>query len=323
MLPLRDTIGSKNYPVVNSILIAVNILFFLVQLAQGTGSNSFINTYGLIPARYTVHEIGRMFSPQEQVIALVTFMFLHGGFWHLLGNMWSLYIFGDNIEDRLGHARYLVFYLLCGIASGLFHLVLNPHSTIPTIGASGAIAGVMGAYMILYPKSKILTLIPIFIIPYFIEVPAFVFLGIWFLLQFLNAAGSSAHGGGIAWWAHIGGFIAGILFLKMLLAAPRSGIGEKLRVATSKKSTPGLQNIHTYSTAENPDLTGEIEISPSEAITGTRKLVNIPWGFQRRLFRVTIPPGSRDGTMLRLRGMGKVTTYDRSGDLFLKVLVRE
>ena len=146
-------------------------------------------------------------------------------------------------------SRYLVFYLLCGIASGLFHLVLNPHSTIPTIGASGAIAGVMGAYMISYPKSKILTLIPIFIIPYFIEVPAFIFLGIWFLLQFLNAAGSSVHGGGIAWWAHIGGFIAGILFLKMLLAAPRSGIGEKFRVATSKKGTPGIPE---YSYIQHP-----------------------------------------------------------------------
>lgn len=323
MLPLRDTISSKNYPVVNNILIAVNILFFLIQLSQGTGFDSFIRIYGLVPARYTVPEIGRMFHPMEQVIALVTFMFLHGGFWHLLGNMWSLYIFGDNIEDRLGHVRYLIFYLMSGIASGLLHLALNPHSTIPTIGASGAIAGVMGAYMILYPRSKILTLIPLFFIPYFIEVPAFIFLGIWFLLQFLNAAGSSVHGGGIAWWAHIGGFIAGIIFLKMLLIAPRSGIGDKLRVATSKKGTPGLQNIHTISTLENPDLTGDIVISPIEAINGTRKMVNIPWGFQRRLFRVTIPPGVKDGSTLRLRGMGKRISYDRSGDLFLKVLVRE
>lgn len=322
MLPLRDTIGSKNYPVVNSILIAVNILLFLVQLSQGTGSNSFINTYGLIPARYTVVEIGRMFSPLEQVIALVSFMFLHGGFWHLLGNMWSLYIFGDNIEDRLGHMRYLVFYLLCGIASGVFHVVLHPHSTVPTIGASGAIAGVMGAYMISYPHSKILTLIPLFIIPYFIEVPAYIFLGIWFLLQFLNAAGSSVNGGGIAWWAHIGGFVAGIIFLKILLAAPRSGIGAKLRTTTLKRGTPGLQNIHTISTTENTDLTGDIVISQLEALNGTRKMVNIPWGFHRRLFRVTIPPGVRDGSMLRLRGMGKRISYDRSGDLFLKVLVR-
>ncbi len=323
MIPLRDTISSKNYPVVNVTLIAVNVFFFLVQLSQGAGSNSFINTYGLIPARYTVPEIGRMFNPSEQIIALVTFMFLHGGFWHLLGNMWSLYIFGDNIEDRLGHVRYLVFYLLCGLASGLFHLVLNPHSTIPTIGASGAIAGVMGAYMISYPRSKILTLIPFFFIPYFIEVPAFVFLGIWFLLQFLNAAGSSDHAGGIAWWAHIGGFIAGILFLKMLLAAPSSGVSSKLRIATSKKSTPKLQNIHTISAPENPDLNGDIIISHLEAINGTRKLVNIPWGFQRRLFNVTIPPGVKDGSTLRLRGMGKAMAYNKSGDLFLKVLVRE
>ncbi|NLA74982.1 MAG: rhomboid family intramembrane serine protease, partial [Deltaproteobacteria bacterium] len=267
--------------------------------------------------------IGRMFTPMQQISALVTFMFLHGGFWHLLGNMWSLYIFGDNIEDRLGHVRYLVFYLLSGIASGVLHLVLHPHSTIPTIGASGAIAGVMGAYMISYPKSKILTLIPIFFIPYFIEVPAFIFLGIWFFLQFLNAAGSSAHGGGIAWWAHIGGFIAGILFLKMLLAAPRSGIDDKLRVSTSKRHTPGLQVIHTFSTLESSDLSGDIFINPMEAKNGTRKLVNIPWGFQQRLFNVTIPSGVKDGSILRLRGMGKRISYDRSGDLFLKVLVRE
>jgi membrane associated rhomboid family serine protease len=323
MLPLRDTISSKNYPVINNILIGVNVLFFMVQLAQGTGFDSFIRIYGLVPARYTVPEIGRMFNPLEQIIALVSFMFLHGGFWHLLGNMWSLYIFGDNIEDRLGHVRYLFFYLLSGIASGLLHMALNPHSTIPTIGASGAIAGVMGAYMVLYPRSKILTLIPLFFIPYFIEVPAFIFLGIWFLLQFINAAGSSVHGGGIAWWAHIGGFIAGIILLKMLLIAPRSGLGDKLRVVTSKKGTPALQNIHTVSSPENPDLNGDIIISPFEAINGTKKLVNIPWGFQRRLFRVTIPPGVRDGSTLRLRGMGKTIAYNKSGDLFLKVLVRE
>ena len=322
MIPIRDTISSKNYPIVNTSIIVVNVIFFLLQLAQGSDLNRFIITYGLVPARYTTPEIGRLFSFGEQVISFITFMFLHGGFWHLLGNMWFLYIFGDNIEDKLGHLRYLVFYFLCGIASGLFHILLNFHSQAPTIGASGAIAGVMGAYMITYPRSKILTLIPIIIIPFFIEIPAVIFLGIWFLFQFLNVAGTTAHGGGVAWWAHIGGFIAGIIFLKMLLKMPGAGVSDKLRSVTSKKSTPGLQVIRTFSTPDDPDLNGDIIISPSEAERGTRKLVNIPRGFQRRLLRVNIPAGIKDGSVLRLRGMGKKKTYNDSGDMFLKVFIR-
>jgi membrane associated rhomboid family serine protease len=320
MIPLRDTIQSKNYPVVNNAIIALNIFIFLVQWAQGSGFDRFVYTYGLVPARYTVPEIG--INSGEQIIALFSFMFLHGGFWHLLGNMWSLYIFGDNIEDRLGHIRYLIFYILCGLASGLFHLTLNFHSRIPTIGASGAIAGVMGAYLISYPNSRILTLIPIIFIPYFIEIPAFFFLGFWFLIQFFNATGSTA-GGGIAWWAHVGGFVAGIIFLRLFLKLPESGINARLKQATSKKGTPSLQVIRTSSTPDDPNLNGEIVISPTEASHGTRKLVNIPWGFQRRLFRITVPSGIKSGAILRLRGMGKAMPYNRRGDMFLKVLVRD
>lgn len=323
MIPLRDTIDSKNYPVVNNTIIALNVFVFLLQLAQGTGFNRFIATYGLVPARYTVPEIGRLFSSGEQIIAFFSFMFLHGGFWHLLGNMWSLYIFGDNVEDRLGHVRYLVFYVLCGLVSGLFHFALNYHSRVPTIGASGAIAGVMGAYLISYPNSRILTLIPIIFIPYFVEIPAFFFLGLWFLIQFLNATASSAGSSGIAWWAHIGGFVAGILFLKLFLKVPRSGINARLKTATSKKGTPGLQVIRTFSTLDDPDLSGEITISTREARYGTRKLVNIPWGYQRRLFRVTVPSGINSGATLRLRGMGKAMPYNRRGDLLLKVVVKD
>ena len=187
MIPLRDTIQSRNYPVVNTIIIGLNTCVYLLELNQGTRFNEFIFTYGLVPARYSVPQIGAYFSTTQQVVALFTFMFLHGGFWHLLGNMWFLYIFGDNVEDRLGPLRYLVFYLACGIASGLFHLVIQWHSRVPTIGASGAIAGVMGAYFILYPKSRILTLIPIFFLPYLIEIPAFFFLAVWFLIQFISA----------------------------------------------------------------------------------------------------------------------------------------
>lgn len=323
MIPLRDTIPSKNYPVVNNAIIAVNVFIFLIQLAQGSGFNRFVNTYGLVPARYTIPEIARMFGMGEQVIAIFSFMFLHSGFFHLLGNMWSLYIFGDNVEDRLGHSRYLVFYILCGLASGLFHMSFNWHSQIPTIGASGAIAGVMGAYLILYPSSRILTFIPIIFIPYVFEIPAFFFLGIWFLMQVLSASGSSAHGGGIAWWAHIGGFIAGIIFLKIFLKVPSSGINEYFKKATAKKKTPGLQAIHTFGTPDDPNLKGEIIISPSEALYGARKLVNIPWGFQRRLVRVTIPSGIKDGAVLRLRGMGRMITSGIRGDMFLKVTVKD
>ncbi|MFC1592156.1 rhomboid family intramembrane serine protease, partial [Thermodesulfobacteriota bacterium] len=167
MIPLRDTTPCKNYPVVNTGLILLNILVYLLQQGQGRELDRFFYLYGLVPARYTVPEIAAYFSFSEQLLSLFTFMFLHGGLLHLAGNLWTLYIFGDNIEDRLGPLRYLVFYLLCGLGSGLFHLMLNSHATVPVIGASGAIAGVMGAYFILYPAARILTLIPIFIIPYF------------------------------------------------------------------------------------------------------------------------------------------------------------
>lgn len=323
MIPLRDTIESKNYPVVNNTIIVLNVIVFLIQITQGSDFGRFMFAYGLVPARYTVPEIGRLFGPGEQIIALFSFMFLHGGFWHLLGNMWSLYIFGDNIEDRMGHIRYLIFYVLCGLVSGLFHLFLNYHSQVPTIGASGAIAGVMGAYLISYPNSRILTLIPILFIPYFIEIPAFFFLGLWFLIQFFNATASSAGSSGIAWWAHIGGFIAGILFLTLFIKLPSSGINARLKTATSKKGTPGLQVIRTFSTPDDPDLHGEMKISPREARYGTRKMVNIPWGYQRRLFRVTVPSGINNGATLRLRGMGKAVHPNRRGDLFLKLLVKE
>ena len=175
MIPLRDTTPSKNYPIINNLLIGVNVFVYLVQWAQGPAQDRFIFLYGLVPARYSIDAWSSQFTFEQQAFSFLSFMFLHGGFWHLLGNMWSLYIFGDNVEDRMGSLRYLVFYLLSGFASGLTHLFLNWHSQIPTIGASGAIAGVMGAYFILYPKSRILTLIPIFFIPYFIEVPAFFF----------------------------------------------------------------------------------------------------------------------------------------------------
>ena len=323
MIPLRDTTHSGNYPVVNLLLIAANAFLFFVQTAQGPLQDQFIFTYGLVPARYSVPEIGAHFTSFEQVLALVSFMFLHGGFWHLLGNMWSLYIFGDNVEDRLGPFRYLLFYLLCGWASGLFHLYLNWQSPVPTIGASGAIAGVMGAYLILFPHSKILTLIPIVFIPYFIEIPAFFFLGLWFFLQFLGAAGSSAQGGGIAWWAHVGGFIAGIILVKVLERVPATGLTGRMREATHKTGTPRLQVAHAYDSPEDPHLYGTITLTPREAFMGSRKLVSVKWGFRSRVLRVSVPAGVADGTVLRLAGLGKLLPDGQKGDLLLKVMIQD
>lgn len=321
MIPLRDTIQSKNYPIVNTAIIILNVLIFFVELGQGSRLNQFIFNYGLVPARYSVPEIAAHLSFGKQAFALLSFMFIHGGFWHLLGNMWCLYIFGDNVEDRLGSIRYLIFYLLCGWASGLSHLFTNWHSQIPTIGASGAIAGVMGAYLILYPRSRILTLIPIFFIPYFIEIPAFFFLGIWFFIQFLSAAGTHGQTSGIAWWAHIGGFVFGIIFLKLFLKVPGLGVSDKLRSATSKKKTPRLQVIRAMGSTDDPHLYGQISITSREAELGTRKLVNIPQGFQKRPFRITVPPGVKDGAVLRLTGLGRKIENGQRGDLYLKVLI--
>jgi membrane associated rhomboid family serine protease len=321
MIPIRDTIPSKNYSVVNNSIIGINVVVYLLQISMVPDLNRFVYIYGLVPARYSIPQISSYFTTIQQLFSLLSFMFLHGGFWHLLGNMWFLYIFGDNIEDRLGPVRYLVFYLLCGITSGLSHIIINLHSNIPTIGASGAIAGVMGAYLILYPHAKILTLIPIIFIPWFVEIPAFFFLGLWFFIQFISAAGSPGGAGGIAWWAHIGGFIFGIIYLKILLALPGTGVSVPMRKATAKRKTHRLQVIRPVGAGKDPHLYGVISITSFEALTGTLKLVNIPWGFQKRLVRVTVPAGVQAGSKLRLKGLGKITPDGLRGDLFLKVVI--
>jgi len=319
MIPIRDTIPSRKYPVVTYGIITLNVFVYFIQTGQGPGLNRFVYFYGLVPARYSVDQIAAYFSTGQQLFSLVSFMFLHGGFFHLLGNMWSLYIFGDNVEDRLGSLRYLFFYLLCGLASGISHLLINYHSNVPTIGASGAIAGVMGAYFIAFPGSKVLTLIPILIIPYFIEVPAYLFLGIWFLFQFLSAAGSQGTGGGIAWWAHIGGFVFGMLFLKLFDALPLTGISNIVDRVTEKKTGHRLQMVQPTGTGEDPNLYGTMRITPFEALVGTRKLVNVPWGFQKRIFKVSVPADTRHGGRLRLKGMGKQMPDGTRGDLLLTV----
>ncbi|HEU5361062.1 MAG TPA: rhomboid family intramembrane serine protease [Candidatus Deferrimicrobiaceae bacterium] len=205
---------------VNYVLIALNGAAFLYQLALGERLVEFVYTYGVIPFRFL-----QMF-PREplELLTPVTAMFLHGGWGHLLGNMLYLYIFGDNVEDMLGSGRYLLFYLICGVLSFLAQIGFQSNSMVPNVGASGAIAGVLGAYFLLFPRARVLTLLPLFIFFPVVEIPAFFFLGIWFLFQFLSGAATigrtSALAGGVAWWAHIGGFLAGMLLLKLLL--PRS-----------------------------------------------------------------------------------------------------
>ena len=227
MIPIRDTVPSRHVPVVTWSLIAVNVLVFLYQLAlPQQAQQQLILLYGIVPARFThpawASSVG---FPPESLWPFVTSQFLHGGFFHLLANMWTLWIFGDNVEDRMGPLRFLVFYLLCGVASGVLLWMSGPDSEVPTIGASGAIAGVLGAYLRLYPRARILTLIPIFIIPFFFELPAYFFLGFWFVSQLLN--GTFSIGGhaaaGVAWWAHVGGFLAGLAICPLFLRGGRAG----------------------------------------------------------------------------------------------------
>ncbi len=218
MIPIRDTIPSKHKPYVVYAIVALNALAFFYELGLPRGElQRFLMHYGILPARYADPRLAQHFGLVDQVLPFFTSMFLHGGWLHILGNMWILWIFGDNVEDWFGHVGFGIFYVVCGVASGLIHLAFNWGSTLPTIGASGAIAGVMGAYFLLYPNARVLTLLPIFFFFTFVELPAFVFLGLWFVIQFLSgtAAAGANMAGGIAWWAHVGGFAAGagIVFL--------------------------------------------------------------------------------------------------------------
>lgn len=203
MIPLRDVIPSRTTPLVTIALIALNTLAFLLELSTGDQIDTFVRTWALVPADFSM-------------LTLFTSMFLHGGVLHFGGNMLYLWIFGDNVEDRMGHGRFLTFYLLCGAIAALAQVATSPDSGVPMLGASGAIAGVMGAYFVLYPHSRIVTLLPLFIFIQIVEVPAVFFLGIWFLMQFLSGVGSVASAadglsGGIAFWAHSAGFVAGLI----------------------------------------------------------------------------------------------------------------
>ncbi|MDW8245179.1 MAG: rhomboid family intramembrane serine protease [Sandaracinaceae bacterium] len=212
MLPLRDTIPSRRTPFVTWLLIAINVFVFLFELSlEPKELHALFYLFGIVPARYShpqwAHLVG---FPLNDYSPFITSMFLHGGWSHIVSNMWTLWIFGDNVEDRMGHLRYLLFYLITGIIAGLTHSFVYPNSTIPTVGASGAIAGVLGAYFLLFPNSQIITMLPLFFFPIFFTVPAFAYLLIWLVTQLMGGT-FAEEVSGIAFWAHVGGFLSGAI----------------------------------------------------------------------------------------------------------------
>ncbi|HVP42694.1 MAG TPA: rhomboid family intramembrane serine protease [Terriglobales bacterium] len=224
MIPIRDDTPRTTTPYVTYFLVGLNLLIFLFEVALDPRSRTgFIFTFGTIPVRFL--QLIRP-HPLAAMVPVVTSMFLHASWLHVIFNMWGLWIFGDNVEDHLGHVRYLLFYLLTGFAAAGLHILFNSTSQVPSVGASGAIAGVMGAYFLLYPSARVLTLIPFFFL-YFTWLPAWLVLGYWFVVQFLSGAATSitySHqtGGGVAFWAHVGGFVAGLALIKLFPArAPR------------------------------------------------------------------------------------------------------
>lgn len=218
MIPFRDNVPSRRYPIVTVFLIIANVAVFIYQLSLPPEvMERFFAQYGIVPTR--LHGV---FQAPGLVLtefgsSFFSSMFLHGGLVHLIGNMWYLWIFGDNVEDRMGPFRFLLFYFLCGMMAGLAHVIFNFYSSLPSIGASGAVAGVLGAYLVSFPFARVLTLVPFFLFFPIIELPAILVLGSWFFVQIFNgtAALAAASGslGGVAWWAHIGGFLAGMILI--------------------------------------------------------------------------------------------------------------
>lgn len=227
MIPLKDLTPRRSFPAVTLILIAANVIVFLHQLSLSPhAADAFVRTYGLVPGKIQLALAGRRYTFEEALLPLFTCMFLHGGFLHILGNMWFLWIFGANVEDRLGPFGYLALYLIAGLGSGVAQVLFSWGSHVPSIGASGAISGVLGVYVVFFPHSRILSLVPLFIIWFLWRVPAVIFIGLWFIVQFLSGIGSlgAASAGGVAWWAHVGGFLIGCA----LAFAVDSGVKRRL-----------------------------------------------------------------------------------------------
>ncbi len=216
MIPLKNLRPRIHFPTITVALIVANFLVFFYQLTLDPRAlQSFIMTYSMVPARAQLALAHSQYTLTQGFLPLFTSMFLHGGWLHIIGNMWFLWLFGPNVEDRLGHVPYLGFYLVCGLGAGIAQMLFSLGSTIPGLGASGAIAGVLGAYVVFFPSSRILTLVTLFFWWFFARLPAVLFIGLWFAVQFLSGIGSlgSAQAGGVAWWAHVGGFLLGMLLV--------------------------------------------------------------------------------------------------------------
>jgi membrane associated rhomboid family serine protease len=213
VIPLKDLTPRRSFPVITLLLIVANLLVFFYQLSLPPKmADALVMTYGLVPVRIQYALAGSHHVTLAQAfIPLFTCMFLHGGWMHIIGNMWFLWIFGGNVEDRFGAIPYLLFYIVCGLGSGISQVLFSWGSKIPSIGASGAISGVLGGYIVFFPGSRILTLVPLFIIFFMARIPAVIFIGLWFIAQFLSGLGSlgAVNAGGVAWWAHVGGFAIG------------------------------------------------------------------------------------------------------------------
>jgi len=231
MIPLRDNQAGRRLTLINVMLIAANVAVFVHEATLGRDLAGFIYQYAMIPARLTAaleggRELGRFpheLAAPPALETIVTSMFLHGGIMHLVGNMLYLFIFGAAVEEAMGHVRFLLFYLLSGVAAALAMAAFMPHSTVPVIGASGAIAGVLGAYFVLYPRAKITTILPIFVLMYFVEIPAIVYLLVWFVAQlYAGLSENPGVSGGVAWWAHVGGFLVGMVLGPMLVSGSRA-----------------------------------------------------------------------------------------------------
>jgi membrane associated rhomboid family serine protease len=225
MFPIQDSVPSRSVPVVTRALILINVVVFFFELSLSRESIiQLFYLFGVVPARFTDPEWAASIGfPIGSYWSLLTHQFLHGGWLHIVANMWTLWIFGDNVEDRMGPLRFIIFYLVCGVLAALTQVLVTPDATIPSVGASGAIAGVLGAYLLFFPTARLIVLIPILFFPFFFELPAVIFLVLWFFIQLFSGTAilaSPQQVGGIAFWAHIGGFIAGMLLCIFFVRRP-------------------------------------------------------------------------------------------------------
>lgn len=223
MIPLRDRLRPRHFPIMNWLILIANILVFLFEISLSkAGLQRFTNAFALVPARWQT-------DPSYFVLTIFTSMFMHAGWFHVISNMWVLFIFGDNVEDRMGPVRYLIFYLLSGTAAALLQTYFFASSSVPTLGASGAIAGVLGAYIFLYPQARVATLVAFFLFITVMDVPAIIFIGFWFVSQlFSGLASIGVDSGGVAWWAHVGGFLFGLVMVSLFARRRRPRLPEYL-----------------------------------------------------------------------------------------------